>query len=569
MTRSTNGSRFPTTQTKRIQINSAPRRGYGSYWIGGPDTLPANQTGVVRLQAPAGVIGAYFYFAHYGPSPADIAKAGVAPAAQSTANTATTAYKSLTFNGSAGGTVPGWILGNYPAGDKNSVQFLKSDFVGLTPVARTDFPARGHLFDVAFKCGARGLAGGAYSPTDSGNTPWTLGWTNTATDLIATPSATTMYPYMGTRVWAEWIYAGPRMPVVGAWGDSIFDGVSASSILDGYLQNSCYAAGIELYSNSIGGRTSFDTWDAMRRELPALAPTLDAVILAAWTPNDEVQGYSAASVWSRFLTEKTWIESLGLRCLIMGPLPYSASATPAIIRGNLIAAGFEFFDGGLIVATSSTLITWAAGNSGDNIHPNDVGYNLLSFSLVPWIKARLPVLILPNAAAGILYEQNSGYQALSAIVETQFATYTLNRFDMTGDFFTKRRMIREEFMTGVNFGAATARLTLNEYWNGVLVQQITINPQLTGVSAFGAAQNKALDINTQMRMESGTLAACALRGHMAYSSSFNGGSIWGDKNEYSYGQINVDLRSDIVVTWKYQWNAAGNIFYFDHIKVNW
>lgn len=169
----------------------------------------------------------------------------------------------------------------------------------------------------------------------------------------------------------------------------------------------------------------------------------------------------------------------------------------------------------------------------------------------------------------ILYEANSGYQALAATVETQFAAYNLQAAKTVGDFFTKRRMICEEFMAGINFAEATARLTLNQYWNGTLVQQIVVNPQLTGVQSFGAGQNKAIDINTQMRMESGTTAACAIRGHIAYSSSFNGATLWGDKNEHSYGQIAVDVRSGVNVVWKYQWNAASNLFYFDHLKVTW
>lgn len=169
----------------------------------------------------------------------------------------------------------------------------------------------------------------------------------------------------------------------------------------------------------------------------------------------------------------------------------------------------------------------------------------------------------------ILYEANSGYQDLQATAETQFATYSLPAAKLVGDFLTKRRMIEQRFMAGINFAAATSRLTLSEYWNGTLVQQIVVNPQLTGVSGFGAGQNQAIDINTQMRPEGGTAAACALRGHMAYSSSFGGASLWGDKSEYSYGQVNVDIRSGVTVVWKYQWNAGVNHFYFDHLKVTW
>lgn len=382
----------PNLGSNRERI--APRRGFGTYWID-IDTLPANQTAVMRLQAPAGVVGAYFYIGHYGPSPADVVKAGVRAAASSAEDTATTAFSPVTFGGAAGGIIPGWILGQYPPGDTNSVQFLKSDYVSVTPIARTDFPKREPLFDFAFKCGARGVSGGAFSTTDNENTPWVLGWANTENDILTTPSATTMYPYIGNRVWVEWVYSGERRPVAAAWGDSIFDGLSASNTVDGYLQNSFYSAGVELYSNSVGGRTSFDTWDAMRRELLGIASKIDAVVLAAWTPNDEVNGYSAASVWQRFLVEKSWVESLGLQCLIMGPMPFNGSAVPAVIRSNLISSGFQFFDAGIIVATSSTLLEWTPEYTSDNVHPNDTGYNLLTTKLRPWITTRLCPWDLP------------------------------------------------------------------------------------------------------------------------------------------------------------------------------
>lgn len=365
-------------------LNIAPRRGFGTYWIYS-DTPASGNTCVVRLQAPPGAVGAYLHFQHWGANPADVEKAGVLAVANATANTATSAFTPVTFKSAQSGVIPGWIAGKYPSGDKNYAQELVSDYVALSPVARSDFPNRGPLFDVAFKVGARPITAGTYSPTDSGNTPWVVGWTNGSTDLIAAPTPTTMYPYMGTFVWAEWVYSGQRRPVAAAFGDSIFDGISASNILDGYLQNACYSAGVELYSNAVGGRTSFDTWDVMRAELPKIAHKVDAVFMTAWTPNDAVQGYAWDSVWARFLVEKAWVESLGLKALIMGPLPYSGSNIPGLVRSNLIAAGFQFLDIGPVLATNNTLLTWKASYTGDNIHPNSAGYDLLTGILRPWL----------------------------------------------------------------------------------------------------------------------------------------------------------------------------------------
>lgn len=549
--------------------NIAPRRGLGTYWLSNAELTPG-KTGVVRLQAPNNAIGVYLNFQTYSSAAGDISKAGILPIAAVGDDTGTSTYKPVTFsNGQISGTIPGWIPGNYPPNDKNFAQTLRSDYIGFKSVNRTDFPTRGPLLDVAFKVGPRSIYAGSYDPVNSNYTPWVVGWTNTDTDILTTPSTQTMYPYMATHVWAEWVYAGARKPVIGAWGDSIFDGMSSSAVQNGYIQNACYGNDIELFSNSIGGRTSFDTFDVLRLELPKMVSKLDAVMIAAWSPNDQINGYSTSSVWNRFLIEKDWIESLGLQCLVMGPIPYTGTTSPGTIRNNLIDAGIDFFDGGVVVATSTNLLNWISGYSQDNIHPNVLGHNMLSYSLYPWLSSRISTQKSASELAGILYETNAGYQGLTATVETQFATYTIDRFDCVGDFFTKRRMIKEEFMSGVNFTAPTARLTLNEYWNGVLVQQTYVNPQMSGVQGYGSGQNKCLDVNTQMRVEGGVLSACNLRGHMSYSSSFNGASIWGDKNEFSYGQISIDITNGINVVWKYQWNSAGNTFYFDHLKVTW
>lgn len=374
----------PGTRT----VNIAKRRGFGSYWLNF-DSVTTGRTGVVRVQAPQGVIGCYLNFQHYGDNPADIDKAGILAVPNTSGNTGIRAFQQATFNGSISGVVQPWIAGSYPPSYRYSPNFLRSDFIALSAMSRTDYPNRGPVFDVAFKVGSRAITAGVHSPTDSGNTPWVLGWTNTSTDLIATPVSTTMYQYMATYVWVEWVYSGQRLPLIAAYGDSIFDGLAASAISDGYLQNACFSNGYELYLNAVGGRTTFDTYDALRREIPGLAKDIDGVFLTCWSPNDEINGYSASATFSRYLTEKSWLESMGIKVLTVGPIPFQGSTNPKYIRDRLINTGIEFFDAGIYLSTNSSISAFISGTSNDNIHPNDTGYSILTNALRPWAQDRI------------------------------------------------------------------------------------------------------------------------------------------------------------------------------------
>ena len=368
--------------------NIAPRRGVGSYWIA-PDTVAAGRTGIARLQAPIGAVGCYLNFQHYGSNPADIAKFGVLPIANATANTGTSAYTLGKFGGAASGVVPAASPETHPVSSRVYAGQLRSDFIAFTAVARTDYPTRGPLLDVAFQVGTRPITAGIFAPIDDVNTPTVLGWNATDTDILAAPASTPMAAYMPTYVWAEWVYAGTRAPVMFAAGDSILDGIGASKIGAGFVQKSAFASGIELYSETVGGRTSYDTWDALRRDLPRFASQVDAVALQAWSPNDEVQGFSVDDVFARYLVEKAWIEAMGISVITVGPVPANGSSGPALVRGKLLGAGVDFFDAGILMATNATLLAWKAGRSDDNIHGNDTGYAELTIGFRQHLSTRV------------------------------------------------------------------------------------------------------------------------------------------------------------------------------------
>ena len=169
----------------------------------------------------------------------------------------------------------------------------------------------------------------------------------------------------------------------------------------------------------------------------------------------------------------------------------------------------------------------------------------------------------------ILFETNNPYQDMVSTSKKVFVSYVIPAKVTTGDFFEKRRMIIEEFMAGVNFPSDSAVLTIEQYWNGVKVQQCIITPTLKGAPEFAANQNRPLLIRTQIRREGGPVSDAAIRNHSYWQTDFEGTTFFGQGDEYAWGNISVDLRKDILVEWKYYWSVEHCFFYFDHLKVDY
>jgi hypothetical protein len=169
----------------------------------------------------------------------------------------------------------------------------------------------------------------------------------------------------------------------------------------------------------------------------------------------------------------------------------------------------------------------------------------------------------------IIFETNSSYQDLTSTSKKVFVSYILPATLTTGEFFVKRRMIVEEFMAGVNFPVDSAVLTLEQYWNGVKVQQCVISPTLQGAPAFSANQNRPLLIRTQIRREAGPLSASTIRNHSYWQTDFEETTFFGKGDEFAWGNISVDLSQDVLVEWKYFWSVGNCFFYFDHLKVDY
>jgi hypothetical protein len=167
----------------------------------------------------------------------------------------------------------------------------------------------------------------------------------------------------------------------------------------------------------------------------------------------------------------------------------------------------------------------------------------------------------------ILFETNSGYHDLTSTTKTVFVSYVLPEKITTGQFYENRRMIIEEFMAGVNFASVSAVLTIEQFWNGIKVQQCIIKPALKGAPEFAPGQNRPLAIRTQVRREDGPVSGATLRNHSYWQTDFEGTTFFGQGDEYSWGNTVVDLRKDVLVEWKYTWSTENCHFYFDHLKV--
>lgn len=169
----------------------------------------------------------------------------------------------------------------------------------------------------------------------------------------------------------------------------------------------------------------------------------------------------------------------------------------------------------------------------------------------------------------IIFETNSGYQDLTSTKKATFVSYKIPLNIASGEFFENRRMITEQFMAGVNFSSEAAVLVLEQFWNGIKVQQCIVKPGLAGAPKFEANQNRPLDIRTQVRRESGELSATTLRNHSYWQTDYENSTFFGHGDEFSWGNTVVDLSQEILVEWKYIWTLENCHFYFDHLKVEY
>ena len=153
-----------------------------------------------------------------------------------------------------------------------------------------------------------------------------------------------------------------------------------------------------------------------------------------------------------------------------------------------------------------------------------------------------------------------------ALVE--FAHYTVSPGDARL-WADKKKLIREEFMLGVNFSNADNMANFICTMNGVkVVDNIYARPSITGAPAFGANQNRVLEFANEFRVQGLSGSVVAPRNHAKWRGGFNGVIDFGSLEEYSYGQNNVDITAGIDIRWSYYLQGTGAItLYYDHLRV--
>lgn len=152
---------------------------------------------------------------------------------------------------------------------------------------------------------------------------------------------------------------------------------------------------------------------------------------------------------------------------------------------------------------------------------------------------------------------------------TEFAKYNISSADAL-DWANKKKLLREEFMFGINMSNVDNSVNFICTWNGVnVVDNVYARPGITGAPVFGANQNKVFDFTNEMRVQGLEGAVAAPRNHVRWRTAFNGTIDFGCVDEYSWGQNQVVLSGGVEVVWKYYLQGTGNItLYYDHLRVS-
>lgn len=185
------------------------------------------------------------------------------------------------------------------------------------------------------------------------------------------------------------------------------------------------------------------------------------------------------------------------------------------------------------------------------------------------IAGKTGVVLTSEALREIYASQHVGAQYLTTkYAQTLFAQYTVTPQDAR-DWAQKKKLLRDEFMFGVNMSNVDNMLNFICTWNGVkVVDSVYARPGITGAPTFGAGQNKVLEFTNDMRIEGLTGLVASPRNHAKWRSVFNGTIDFGSLEEYSYGQNPVDISNGIDVQWFYYFQGTGNItVYYDHLRV--
>lgn len=148
---------------------------------------------------------------------------------------------------------------------------------------------------------------------------------------------------------------------------------------------------------------------------------------------------------------------------------------------------------------------------------------------------------------------------------TQFSTYSISYGDML-NWLNNRKILRDEFMFGVNWANNDNMVNFICTWNGVtVVDNVYARPNITGAQTFVAGQNRVLDFVNDFRIQGYSGNIVNPRNHAKWSTNYGGTVDFGSAEEYSYGQTSVDITNGVNVVWSYYINGTGSpTVYFDN-----
>lgn len=269
----------------------------------------------------------------------------------------------------------------------------RSDIVGALPLlfARAFVPVATTTFPISFNVGISSL--GWATKSDGRIRPCR----KQVGDQVTTPAGfNSVVETSGSVIYGVRYRARGRVVTVAVFGDSISAGsTSGGGTLygDGHIYRACKALStqatpVQLANLGWGGQTSAQYVARAERILPILTP--DIAFYSAFTPND---GLPTAALND---AARQRVARFYAACAASGTVPVLLTGLPMpASTPNASQDGFRKAYNAEISAFSQTVIAdqgasigdgalpegFLAGTSGDNLHPNDAGWDVMTPSI--------------------------------------------------------------------------------------------------------------------------------------------------------------------------------------------
>ena len=133
---------------------------------------------------------------------------------------------------------------------------------------------------------------------------------------------------------------------------------------------------------------------------------------------------------------------------------------------------------------------------------------------------------------------------------------------------SQSRWIKSHFMFGINMGSTSGvTFTINEYWNNVQMNSVTINYN-DFQSPPTSAQNFPLELYSMYNWYSGPNTSAIFRVHNYYIAYNNAGTTGIVKVREKFPYPVIDLTQDQIITWKGSWSSTsgGSKTYIDFLQ---